>query len=1822
MAKRKPPSKPRTRATAAAPAETAMAAQETNNAALEAAALPAFTSLAVGYGETLYQRDPASRSAAPIAAGSLQGCLDAACVAGPVEVMVDGIPIWLPGADLPQLLNADGQVKRYSPRAQRGVLGEVLNHVRRLVFGPALNALANYSAAQLCEYLDQGPSVREGSRLGLWQCSAIDLNDTRVEQPLRFSEQPVLILLHGFGSSSAGSFGGLLQGQGRETYANLRSHYGERIYAFDHRTVGHDPLTNAQDLLDLLPVGQTVHLLCYSRGGIVGDLLCCAEGTRWPNGLPRGPEQQAFDQFQEQLAAKRIAVKQMVRVASPLAGTALASDRLDQWLSYMRFALSKLSASMPLLQQTLDTITTLLALVVEQRLDPTKMPGVAAMHPAAPLLAALSAARAGPQCFTVIAGDCVGDGIWRRLKIAITDAFHGTDHDLVVPTASMLAGLRRESPTRYFFAQHPAVDHFHYFHLPDTLRRIEKGLLSDDEPSKDGFQRLQNGAQLQANRAAQLPRKPRPNAPLTVLLPGIMGSVLAARGDTIWVGLDNICLGDFARLRLPDHLLDSPLPKPTSGEVVPEQPLDYWPVNFYGDLIDALKRHGDQVLPFGYDWRRPLSRSAAALAEVLRRDWKPGQPLRFIAHSMGGLVVRLVLAEHADLRQRFVADPRCRVLMLGTPNGGSLAVLNALLGNNDVLQTIDRFAPQNQRQMLEVAATFVGFFELLPQDQVWDEATLRQLLAASGGPNPKLHAKALDLATKGRDALRTALAALPRQQCHYVAGVADPEGENRTLTDVRLVNGRLEFSYGPGDGTVPHASGILDGVDTFYTDALHGDLPRHRKAFASYLRILDGQTQAGADADALKRNVVQVTARSRAVLGQGRDLEASTERPPGLLSRPSAGELYYGLLHRAPSRHDMTALAPELRVQIVHGDIGLARFPILVGHYAGQQLQGAEGRLDGLYQGLLSRNIRLGTYPGAIESFTVFGDDDGNRRRRWRKQGEEGIGNDMPCSAVVVGLGQFGELSVGDLARTVKRGLLAWHGDDAQPGVTPGFSVVLAGVNGSGLSVAECLRGIVWGVLDACDSLRANGMNPPAELDVHEILSDRAHQAAHALRLIADSRDPIGQRVDALAQIKVLRGMDSVGANLPGGLYSRLDVHWSKKHRLRFALPGVQAALPIYHRYTDWRELEYYALQSEAAADGIGEVLFQQLLPRDLKRFALEQYRLVLQLDKRSAALPWELVRSDDHSPPLSISAGMVRQLRGIGYRPLERASEACALVIGDPISVLNPLPGAVQEAELVAQRLEQDGYAVTLLIRPTASDVRRALGARHYRILHFAGHGVVDDRGAEGSDPPRTGLVIGSLPIESRQQQAPSAQTPTTATPLHHLLLLGAEDIAETLLKVPEVIFLNCCYGGQFDLPSTRIQRPALAANVARACIELGARAVVAAGWAVNDDEAQIFAVDFYAGLLKGWAYFDAVREARASIYPGVSNTYGAYQCYGDPDYGLERAEAELKPCVSERELEIELNNIRLRARGAGAAQISALRARVQQLMSANPNLADSSAARTARIYALEELGDYETAVHQVEQWIAAKPRQVPRRLRLWLPILQLRAALRLRSSWKFERPSSRDYLDGDELSLGNIRRRSYLLGRRDADPQQRVADLIEHIQVQLRLQAETGGEDEETAGKAFAATILARIFGERWEDPVPGAERRHAAPTPAMRELVEHPDSLRRLCLSQLQRDQDPDSFWSDCFVPDLKLMLWLDEQFRTVPTHLRWDFGGADVASSILADYRYAFAQSATPKERESVLTFVEIWHAVLCDFAPDSQHLIAPLQQIVEAVRAAG
>jgi hypothetical protein len=242
------------------------------------------------------------------------------------------------------------------------------------------------------------------------------------------------------------------------------------------------------------------------------------------------------------------------------------------------------------------------------------------------------------------------------------------------------------------------------------------------------------------------------------------------------------------------------------------------------------------------------------------------------------------------------------------------------------------------------------------------------------------------------------------------------------------------------------------------------------------------------------------------------------------------------------------------------------------------------------------------------------------------------------------------------------------------------------------------------------------------------------------------------------------------------------------------------------------------------------------------------------------------------------------------------------ALVIGDPrggapAADFPALPGAREEATAVADLLQAHGFEVERLIGDdvTPDQVVEKLLEGGWTVVHVSAHGIYDyafrsdrlEAQAKGWDPkthfegPRhTGIVLAD-----RLTLDPS--------------------ILHSMPEPAVFAFINCCDLGTVDAEDeARLRaaaRPEFAASFAAELIAAGTRAVIAAGWEVSDAGALTFAKSIYRELLgNGEGFGEAVKLARGDVHheqPGDA-TWGAYQCYGEPDWRLRpSAEPGAKP-------------------------------------------------------------------------------------------------------------------------------------------------------------------------------------------------------------------------------------------------------------------------------------------------------------------------------------
>ena len=1341
-------------------------------------------------------------------------------------------------------------------------------------------------------------------------------------------DKPLLLFIHGTGSSTQGSFGALHLEAAQSEWEMLTQTFAERIYAFEHPTLSASPIDNALMLAKALPEGANLSIVSHSRGGLVADLLCLQNLSadalnRYNRHNGAAKQIDAYDR--EQLAEldrilkrKAFRIKRLIRVASPSQGTLLASENSDQFLSI----LTSLIGLIPILGQSpIYQVTKRITLeAIKQRWDPEQIPGIEAMIPSSPLVALLNnpEARAAGD-LGVIAGDIEGSGWFKRLGIFISDTFlyENGDNDLVVNTDSMLQGMRRSESSRYVFDKGADVSHFRYFENIRTRRLIVRALSQSDSWPPE-FRLLEEDRIELVPTLRAMQKRSGSNQPVVFVLPGIMGSELKAGDTDVWLNYPRLFLGDLDKLVIsaPDVVV--------TGLVG----------SYYRKLCSSLS-DSHEVIPFGYDWRRSIKQAAALLAkEVERTVSRTDQPVRFVAHSMGGLVVRRFIQDFPDLWDTLCQRKGARVLMLGTPNHGSFDIVASLAG---VAKTIKQLAlldfDHSLEKVVKIIAEFQGALELLPKDNELSYFTMQEWdkLSPCAPSNVKLKDQALGAAKSVVGDLHEEISHV---ECiRYVAGQA-----SRTLSGVRIESGELVFqATTAGDGRVTYESGRLPNVPMWYAEAEHGDLSSYSAAFPAYRELLEqGETTL-------------LPMSPPALRGR---LEETFDVIPEPVLYPTPEAFEAGLLGRRTQLTLHHQSTNTLRVSVRHGDLSDTQHPIMVSHYESDTIAGPEKVADNLVGGALSERYRLGRYPGRIGTVAVA----------LAQQNQFQRNQAIQHGAIVIGLGRWGELTPTRLTQVVQQAGLEYALHVAQcrdkinhpdgGGLTI-CSLLIGSNTSANIAVEDSVNAIVRGIVLANRALLEKDEKTPhiAHIEFVELYLDAAVDAVKAtnrlkeriereldVQLTVDRWLTKGQR----SQIRLVspggrgywrRWTISAVPIEPVGVPHQLPA--VLKDRLRKALerPGTQDPLltemlmtMVYQQSLrenhGVHQLKFLALSDRARAEAtvqatqpelvgqllkqitretvnahdLSKTLFELLIPIDLKDNLLNQDRIVLIVDDVTANYPWELMAEDGE--PLCIRMGMIRQLELNDYDAHVRDTTAkAAYVLGNPATPAEfpALESAWIEADKVAELLKKKFTVTQTPNQAGAMRVFNDLFAEPYRIIHIAGHGYYDEN-ALGSTGARAGVVLNGG------------------------VFITAAEIAK-LDPIPELVFLNCCYLGQIDqtIGNQRLNQPyhKLAASISRELIRRGVRAVIAAGWPVDDQAAAFFAEAFYGYLLKGQSFGVSVLDARKDTKEKHqnSNTWGAYQAYGDPDFRLDAVsecrDADQDGPVCADELLIELDHL-----------------------------------------------------------------------------------------------------------------------------------------------------------------------------------------------------------------------------------------------------------------------------------------------------------------------
>jgi hypothetical protein len=1382
--------------------------------------------------------------------------------------------------------------------------------------------------------------------------------DLRAAPPGPDRPKPMLVFIHGTGSNTQGSFGDLRAGD-RDLWVALDRKFS--IYAFEHKTMSESPITNALELAAALPDGANVSLVSHSRGGLVADLLClrdfdgliadykhaypgtgdadAEEAARVRNQLGEAHAEHRADltKLAGLLRDRRLVIQRYVRAASPARGTLLASGNLDLFLSGLLTLIGQVPAFFG--NPVYSAFKRVVIEIAKNRTNPHLVPGIEAMLPDSPMARLLRDApvKAGID-MAILAGDIQGGNLLKRLGVLLTDfiLFENVDNDLVVDTPAMLAGIAPHAGSRVLFDRGAGVSHFRYFSNHDTRRALRDWLVAEDPRQVQVFRPLPSRYEDLRPLVPSVRRDAlRADLPVVVVLPGIMGSHLRAGGkDRVWFDPAGLAIGGLARIGWDK--------KGIEAEDLFRQ--------LYGRLCEQLSE-SHRVEPFPYDWRQPLDVLAERLGEFLDRLLKEtDKPIRLLAHSMGGLVVRGCIHRRRAVMDQLMARDGARFVMLGTPNQGAHSMVENLIGKGGTLRALAGLDVAHDLQdVLDIVAGFRGALQLLPRPgftdtfqgqadgggvyafqkaQTWAEFKdkVRDLWFGNGRVGTPSQA-VLDAGSwlwtaEGADRLPPEY----EKKTAYVFGIA-----RNTPCGVREEGGRLKMvGTSLGDGTVTWASGRIGGIGQFYyLPAEHGDLAAAREHFPALVDLLTSGATSGLSKEPPATRAVE---QPRPV---AYDAGPPTADDPETIELELMGA---SLRNRVPP-----PARRRLEVAVKAMDLRFLSKPIMVGQYEQDPIAGPQALIDReLLEGDLRERHSLGLYAGPRGTATVV----------LRVPNELERQRGSLSGAVVTGMGPYdGTLSMASLTEAVRTGVLRYLLQvvdvlgKADQEVT--LATLLLGYNSSAnLSIAASVEALVSGVIEANERFHeTTRLNiHVGQLDIVELYRDTAITAVYELRQMAGRLALTAERQGA--QLVVREELEQ-----GEGVRERLFDNRSQSYWPRLSVTDADRSDDLCppECFEPRCPAECYddPCECKEQADGKGEAGGPNGPPRPGARTRLADRLRFLYIGQRARAesvaqqrqpgLIEALVRQQIHNPAWQEDIGrMLFQLMvPHDFKDAARQLDRVVLVVD---SYTANLPWELMMAD-DPTRSQEDRRPLAL-----RTAVVRQLTASRFRA-----------RVRQAMD--RTALVIGNPSVEgftiafpgpkSRPAQPPpdlpnaKAEAEAvagvlrsagyTVTPLLegskaidvmgklyaqpyrvlHISAHGVFDIrhvegrrrsgvllsdgllitaaeVEAMETVPELVFLNCCHLGQVDDPTVRGGNK-LAASIARELIQIGVRCVVVAGWAVNDAWARVFGEAFYEHLLlRRRPFGDAVFAARKAVWEAnrTDVTWGAFQAYGDPGW------------------------------------------------------------------------------------------------------------------------------------------------------------------------------------------------------------------------------------------------------------------------------------------------------------------------------------------------
>lgn len=1321
--------------------------------------------------------------------------------------------------------------------------------------------------------------------------------------------------------------------QNRKITEAIQANFDTRILALEHPTLTETPFENVLLLMKALPKEVTLTMMSHSRGGIIVDtLLLCIDAVKYKktdavydflmeeNRMDDGRQ---FKLIVAELDKRKINIAQIIKVASPGAGTTLLSDNIVNLLRAMTISAQIFS---PGVSAAIELTEKLIVSILQSKDKKEVLSGIEIMTPENAFLDLINQYKLTdePKVFLLAGRSRFAYNVIHSLKFLLSRLVIQDDSDMVVNTVSMCQGLKFTTPIVTEVSD-SNIHHSSYFYQENTASLVVEAILSKGDFSPSSNVR---SCKIQKQRGIEYGdyfcQTITGLKPITVVIPGMMASSLYEGKNRIWIDYGDMVGGSLLTMDVNNSYELNGILK-----------------SAYGSFCDFLLNNGHDVYVIPYDWRlsyeSQLQRFQDHLNHIIQKA--NNQPIRIVSHSKGGLLFRHLILKNFKMYQKLSNTTGFRWIMLGTPWYGSYAAVKTIIGQSKTLRNL-RFISGfvSTKRLLSVFHKYPGILEMLPLNltnqqlvgndaldftskEVWndiyDNLDKNNNYKWLTPPDDQLSNVGLLKSEIGKikfgdiDQLIGSDIYLDKSKIYYIAGNCEDTPYKFNSYDHEAWIEDIEYK---GDSTVTWVEGIPEKFsdnNIYYTNSKHDRLLDDNATFRSILQLINtGQCNIGKTPPTndtrgtiVRKNIEPVYKTKTKISSNTRD--------------ENINELF-GYEETNNSISDIQAL----NVKLSHGDLMFSDGPLMIGHFANESITKAERVLDKRLDEYLTKKFNSKSYPNSIgESLYVF-------KSAYNK----------PKGGLVLGLGETFRFSEFGLSESVKKGVITavlQHSDSPEGTNPPLFtlSTLLIGTAFGDLSIAASINAIIEGVYDAnkyIESLNASekgNYQIITNLEFIEIFKDKALGAYYELKRLHKIEkinfEPLTifektGRIEALSANYGIEKWNHLRIRINGGCpifkgqdqnceltcnvcdcHSKADEgktdvsqHAKKitqcsnnRKYLEFDLGRGIARDENRKNYISLETTHAYLEQIKRETDQdklwdneIAKTLFEMLIPNDFKRDIRSQANLVLNLDVDAASIPWELIQDTKIAEkPICVNAGMLRRLNIANYRLNPRYSDdQKVLIIGDPNlnGSLNygQLSGAVAEASAIISSYAQYADYMNIieggLISSNSGDILKAIYAHESRAIHIAAHGDFDH-----NDSSKSGIVIG--------YNADTGQ---------HIYITAA-NIAQ-MDVIPEFVFINTCYSGKNTKAANELSYNTygFAANVGTEFMAAGVKAVIVAGWPVYDDLAQIFAQEFYKNFLLQKPFGESVQLAREACYDADPNrnTWGAYQCYGDPNFVL----------------------------------------------------------------------------------------------------------------------------------------------------------------------------------------------------------------------------------------------------------------------------------------------------------------------------------------------